>query len=410
MAPFSDDYTLTVRQAPERAKLQGPKEKEDPTPLPTQDSLSGTLVSSLHRLKDVDNLDGGFFVFGDLSVKVEGEYRLQFSLFEMLKKRPASISARSEDFASSVEDTASNSTQRDMTVQSQRPQVGTYGVQYTREAEPSQKRQRTSVDYSARDVYDPDRHHGRPYFDQRAALGAYTVRDQTANSFNPIYGQASQSALGNVSDFTFGHQRTNSSSTSSPYTSPHTEVSGQSWPATNLYFQPSFKDSMYNYPTTQYPDMQLNRQPQMMDALTRYRGQTTLAHRLPGNHNSPFPRSQDPDSSATGNYNSMGRSVPLSSSFDESSLRLPPTDQLDMTSSNRQQYPSTTLSNVLPPLESTLSSTRTQQVLPSHIMPSIETQDLEPVPSQSAQERASESYDPTAFGFSLPEPKRPGEG
>ncbi|KAL8863179.1 MAG: hypothetical protein Q9178_000554 [Gyalolechia marmorata] len=431
--------------------------EEDPTPLPTQDSLSGTLVSSLHRLKDVDNLDGGFFVFGDLSVKVEGEYRLQFSLFEMLKtevvfikstvsspfrafpgmsestflsrsfgdqgvrlrirkeprsllKRPASISARSEDFASSVEDTASNSTQRDMTVQSQRPQVGTYGVQYTREAEPSQKRQRTSVDYSARDVYDPDRHHGRPYFDQRAALGGYTVRDQTANSFNPIYGQASQSALGNVPDYTFGHQRTNSSSTSSPYTSPHTEVSGQSWPATNIYFQPTFKDSMYNYPTTQYPDMQLNRQPQMMDALTRYRGQTTLAHRLPGNHNSPFPRSQDPDNSATGNYNSMGRSVPLSSSFDESSLRLPSTDQLDMTSSNRQQYPSTTLSNVLPPLESTLSSTRTQQVLPSHIMPSIETQDLEPVPSQSTQERASESYDPTGFGFSLPEPKRLGEG
>ena len=29
--------------------------------------------------------DGGFFVFGDLSVKVEGEFRLRFSLFEMRK-------------------------------------------------------------------------------------------------------------------------------------------------------------------------------------------------------------------------------------------------------------------------------------------------------------------------------------
>lgn len=29
--------------------------------------------------------DAGFFVFGDLSVKVEGDYRLRFSLFEMLK-------------------------------------------------------------------------------------------------------------------------------------------------------------------------------------------------------------------------------------------------------------------------------------------------------------------------------------
>jgi hypothetical protein len=66
-------------------------------------SLAGTLVSSLHRLKDVDNkgrlwhrmltpkkiftniLDGGFFVFGDVSVKQQGTFRLHFSLFELRK-------------------------------------------------------------------------------------------------------------------------------------------------------------------------------------------------------------------------------------------------------------------------------------------------------------------------------------
>ena len=81
---------------------------------PPNQALAGTLVSSLHRLKDIDNTgmrqdfralqflycrsittdmffvsfeisDGGFFVFGDLSVKVEGEFRLRFSLFEMQK-------------------------------------------------------------------------------------------------------------------------------------------------------------------------------------------------------------------------------------------------------------------------------------------------------------------------------------
>ena len=30
-------------------------------------------------------LDGGFFVFPDISVKIEGEFRLRFSLFEMMK-------------------------------------------------------------------------------------------------------------------------------------------------------------------------------------------------------------------------------------------------------------------------------------------------------------------------------------
>ncbi|PLB55008.1 hypothetical protein P170DRAFT_29431 [Aspergillus steynii IBT 23096] len=124
--PPSSDFELNIRQQPTRARVAGGKEKErkpvDPppivqirvreegtylsqhylqspyyfmccslydasedTPVPVSPStaLTGTLVSSLHRLKDVDNTDGGFFVFGDLSVKVEGDYRLKFTLFEM---------------------------------------------------------------------------------------------------------------------------------------------------------------------------------------------------------------------------------------------------------------------------------------------------------------------------------------
>lgn len=125
----SSDFELIVRQQPERARVAGGKEKErkpvDPPPViqlkvsqegtylaqhylqspyyfmccslyhATEDhpvhsnqpstALAGTLVSSLHRLKDTDNTDGGFFVFGDLSIKVEGDFRLQFTLFEMQK-------------------------------------------------------------------------------------------------------------------------------------------------------------------------------------------------------------------------------------------------------------------------------------------------------------------------------------
>lgn len=47
--------------------------------------LAGSLVSSLHRLKDIDNKDGAFFVFGDISVKVQGTFRLHFSLFDLHK-------------------------------------------------------------------------------------------------------------------------------------------------------------------------------------------------------------------------------------------------------------------------------------------------------------------------------------
>ncbi|KAE8348475.1 velvet factor-domain-containing protein [Aspergillus coremiiformis] len=124
----SSDFELIIRQQPTRARVAGGKEKErkpvDPPPIvqirvreegtylaqhylqspyyfmccslfdATEDipvpespstALTGTLVSSLHRLKDVDNSDGGFFVFGDLSVKIDGDFRLKFTLFEMRK-------------------------------------------------------------------------------------------------------------------------------------------------------------------------------------------------------------------------------------------------------------------------------------------------------------------------------------
>ncbi|KAK9457234.1 velvet factor-domain-containing protein [Dipodascopsis uninucleata] len=55
-----------------------------PVQRPPSETLAGTLVSSLHRVRDGEDREGGFFVFGDLSVRLEGRFRLQFSLFEML--------------------------------------------------------------------------------------------------------------------------------------------------------------------------------------------------------------------------------------------------------------------------------------------------------------------------------------
>ena len=47
-------------------------------------STTGSVVSSLCHLKDIDNADAGFFVFPDLSVRMEGNYRLKLSLFEII--------------------------------------------------------------------------------------------------------------------------------------------------------------------------------------------------------------------------------------------------------------------------------------------------------------------------------------
>ncbi|TID14509.1 ATP-dependent DNA helicase [Venturia nashicola] len=48
-------------------------------------ALSGSLTSSLHRLKDTTNIDGAYFVFGDVSCKETGTHRLKFCLFDLHK-------------------------------------------------------------------------------------------------------------------------------------------------------------------------------------------------------------------------------------------------------------------------------------------------------------------------------------
>lgn len=56
--------------------------KEPNAPLSPAKSLTGNSASSLHRLNDENGQDGGFFIFGDLAVKIEGIFILRFSLFE----------------------------------------------------------------------------------------------------------------------------------------------------------------------------------------------------------------------------------------------------------------------------------------------------------------------------------------
>ncbi|TPX32740.1 hypothetical protein SmJEL517_g04216 [Synchytrium microbalum] len=44
---------------------------------------AGSLAANLMRLKDPDNVEGAFFVFPQLGVKVEGTFQIRFNLFEI---------------------------------------------------------------------------------------------------------------------------------------------------------------------------------------------------------------------------------------------------------------------------------------------------------------------------------------
>jgi hypothetical protein len=44
-------------------------------------STTGSIISSAYRLRDLDGQEGLFFVFPDLSVRMEGAYRLKVESF-----------------------------------------------------------------------------------------------------------------------------------------------------------------------------------------------------------------------------------------------------------------------------------------------------------------------------------------
>ncbi|KAJ1560440.1 hypothetical protein HK096_008705, partial [Nowakowskiella sp. JEL0078] len=48
-------------------------------------AMTGSIASSLQRLKDIDGAYGGFFVFPDISIRLEGKFRLRFTLFEIVE-------------------------------------------------------------------------------------------------------------------------------------------------------------------------------------------------------------------------------------------------------------------------------------------------------------------------------------
>lgn len=336
-------------------------------------------------------------------------------MLNMRRKRSAPSFARPDEGSSSFEESVS-SAQRNPTFHTQRPPYLPLTNRYTSVGEPASKRQRTSMDLNDRSILDSDRYGQRPYMDQRI-LSAYTARDQTANAFSsPAYSQGPQSTLSNVSDYSYGHQRTNSSSTSSPFVSPHTDVSSQSWSTANVFY-PSMKDASFTYQQSQFPDMQVGRASHLGEHFMRQRDQN-FTNRLPMSTNFSIHRPQETDNTAVGTFNQLARSLPMSSHNTNLSARILPAEQMaNLSSPDRQQYPSTPISNVLPPLESTISSQQnrsgSQQILPSTVLPSIEPQTLDPTPNLQVHDHGQESFDahesyvPTSFNFPQPNQKRP---
>jgi hypothetical protein len=86
------EFQVSAHVDPSQQFLQSPyifasvslykNDRDEPVDVSGESSLCGTLVSSLNRLRDTHNKEGGFFVFGDISIKIAGTFRLHFTVHE----------------------------------------------------------------------------------------------------------------------------------------------------------------------------------------------------------------------------------------------------------------------------------------------------------------------------------------
>lgn len=77
-------------QDPERHFLYNPflslraslRRTDHDQPVPGYDALAGTVITSLQLLKEKERIESGLFVFGDISVREQGSFRLHFEMWE----------------------------------------------------------------------------------------------------------------------------------------------------------------------------------------------------------------------------------------------------------------------------------------------------------------------------------------
>ncbi|KZF24951.1 hypothetical protein L228DRAFT_58943 [Xylona heveae TC161] len=440
----SDDYDLRIRQQPERARVAGPKEKDrkpvDPPPIiqlrirdesdpaqnylqspyyfmccnlfdasedrpaeSPQNALAGTLVSSLHRLKDIDNSDGGFFVFGDLSVKMEGEYRLRFSLFEMLKtevvhiksivsetftvysaksfpgmsestflsrsfgdqgvrlrirkeprtllrKRPPTAGMRPEEFPRAYPlqgpfDAAAQFSPFPGTAMGAYVPTGMRDYPTTF-AEPSTKRQRTSADVSTQDIYARDPRYGqRVYQDPQNPYAAYAQPGATQGGYG--YAPAPYAAPTGMPEHSYRYPPPVSSSVSSPYGSPRTQSTVRSPSGMAPTYQPSRLSSQSYAGGAQYP-LQV---PQLADPSSRQPSQAYDPSYLSGRSLQSTSNAPTPSGGVTRIMTPQNSYAAAGAQGMAPAMAPPATQQRQSTT--QQQPPFTT---VLPPLQSSGAS------------------------------------------------------
>ena len=111
-----------------------------------------------------------------------------------------------------------------------------------------------STSLGSRDSYDQE---SRP-----DPFSAYAAPYYPGGNQGATLTHGAKSAPSAHSDYSYEHQRTNSSATSSPYVSPHTDMSSYTFASTQMHPQPQTREA-FHYQQSHHSDMQYRQIPQL---------------------------------------------------------------------------------------------------------------------------------------------------
>ena len=234
---------------------------------------------------------------------------------------------------------------------------------------PPHKRQKMSVDLARRPAYDQEQQLAQRSAQYRDSFNQYFPREYGSTNRGLYFSQPTPSAPGSaVADLTFGHQRTNSSSTSSSFISPRNDYpylpnALYQQPMRDPSYQLSFRDQYYQHAGSQFTGAPSRQVPQLAQPVPTYR---TAASSIPSQSEQlrSYPRPYEGDENPS-SERLYGITQPTSrpdyfSSQHSSTGYDRPLQSLARTLPD----PSQSSTSVLPPLQSngTSSQTRTDPV------------------------------------------------
>lgn len=256
-----------------------------------------------------------------------------------------------------------------MTLQPQHEQAVGFGPSAYRDPgsdfdDPPLKRQRMSIDLARRTTYE----HGqrlpqRSYMQQRDPYTIFPPRDLSAANRGSYYVQGQQSASAPAAEYSFGHQRTNSSSTSSPFLSPRSEYPAYQFSAvpTSMYQQQA-RDTGYQYSQNQYGGNQSRPIPQLAQSSMSFR---QLPSSVPSqmDQSRPYPRPFDPEEQPLVSDRGYDPSPLASRPVHQSAQPLSVYDRPSQPLARTLPPPSQAVAGLLPPLQSLPSTQPRRDVL-----------------------------------------------